>query len=88
MLSIDRVLSGAFAAAQTLEIEWKKEAFNFLVLEETERNYIHDLVQNHRANDNQGFDDVVQHKGRGLVGLLAGPPGVGKVSAPSTYVEP
>ena len=69
-----------FSAARTRDVEWRgREIFNSLVLEEDQKEFIHDLVQEPRRNDGLRFDDVVRDKGKGLVGLLAGPPGVGKV---------
>ena len=38
-------------------------------------------------NDQGGFDDFVRDKGKGLIGLLAGPPGVGKTLTAETVAE-
>jgi hypothetical protein len=73
-------VKGKFSVAQTSEPQWNDDAFKALVLEEDMKSFIHDLVSEHRVADGK-FDDIIRDKGRGLVGLLAGPPGVGKASS-------
>jgi SpoVK/Ycf46/Vps4 family AAA+-type ATPase len=50
------------------------------------RNLIHSLVKSHR-NGTETFDDVVSGKGKGLVGLLSGNPGVGKTLTAEVIAE-
>ncbi|KAF6810078.1 AAA family [Colletotrichum musicola] len=64
--------------SQTSDANWNDDAFKALVLDENIKEFIHDLVTEHKSGDKKAFDDVVRDKGRGLVGLLAGSPGVGK----------
>lgn len=78
---------GKFGIGQTSEVEWNDKAFEALVLDEDLKSFIRDLVAEHRATDSKSFDDIVRDKGRGLVGLLAGPPGVGKVAHPTSYIH-
>lgn len=59
------------------DIKWNHDAFQKLVIDEDRRELIHALVKAHR-NDASTFDDIIQNKGQGLVGLLSGSPGVGK----------
>ena len=67
---------------------WNEGIFKSLVLEGDQRDLVHDLVQAHESNDNeQVFDDVVRGKGKGLVGLLTGPPGVGKTLTAEAVAE-
>ena len=67
---------------------WDEGIFDSLVLEEDQRDLVHDLVQAHESNGNeQMFDDVVRGKGKGLVGLLTGPPGVGKTLTAEAVAE-
>jgi hypothetical protein len=56
------------------------EAFTKLQLIPTYKNLIKDLVQSHTSNTGKKpmMVDIVKEKGRGLVILLHGPPGVGK----------
>lgn len=68
---------GAFAISNLEPVNWNDEAFKKLVIEPQRRSLIHALVKSHRS-DGVDFDDIVQQKGRGLIGLLSGNPGVGK----------
>ncbi|GLI81005.1 hypothetical protein PoHVEF18_009374 [Penicillium ochrochloron] len=54
--------------------------FDTLQLDEMQKTLIRDLVQSHvsRTNSKLWVEDIGQNKGRGLVILLHGPPGVGK----------
>ncbi|CAI7584664.1 unnamed protein product [Penicillium manginii] len=59
---------------------WNTLAFESLVLPERQ-NHLKKLilaVAKSRSKKLDGFDDVVQGKGRGVIMLLSGPPGVGK----------
>ncbi|KAF1954563.1 P-loop containing nucleoside triphosphate hydrolase protein [Byssothecium circinans] len=74
------------AVSNTSPIVWNEDAFSKLVLEPKRRALIHTLVKSHR-NANDTFDDVVSGKGRGLVGLLSGNPGVGKTLTAEVVAE-
>jgi hypothetical protein len=50
-------------------------AFDTLVLPKTHKDLVYALVKNHGSDD---FDDLIKGKGRGLVFVLHGEPGVGK----------
>jgi ATP-dependent Lon protease len=58
--------------------------FTKLQLEDTHKDLIRDLVQGHVSGTDKAplMKDFVAGKGQGLVILLHGPPGVGKVSQP------
>ena len=68
------------------DVVWNDGAFKKLVMKEERRRLIHGLVKAHRQ-DEESFDDIVQDKGRGLVGLLAGSPGVGKTLTAEVVAE-
>ncbi|KAL0938044.1 ATPase [Colletotrichum truncatum] len=57
-----------------------REAFNKLQLLSTQKSLIQDLVQCHSSGNNSEplMTDIIKGKGKGLVILLHGPPGVGK----------
>lgn len=79
---------GNFAVSQISDVVWNEGIFKSLVLEEDQRDLVHDLVQAHESNGNeQVFDDVVRDKGKGLIGLLTGPPGVGKTLTAEAVAE-
>lgn len=70
---------GKFSVSQTSDANWNDDAFKALVLDENVKEFVHDLVTEHKSGNSRAFDDIVRDKGKGLVGLLAGSPGVGKV---------
>ena len=68
------------------EIEWQKDAFDRLVLPKNQKELILGFTesqQKHRA----AFDDVIEGKGRGMIILLCGPPGVGKTLTAESVAE-
>lgn len=80
------VLGFAFSEKQWLEftisgvreIEWNEGAFESLVIPPDRKSIVKALVSSHKFHPAQTIDDVVQGKGKGLVFVLHGPPGVGK----------
>ncbi|KAH8890557.1 P-loop containing nucleoside triphosphate hydrolase protein [Thozetella sp. PMI_491] len=70
---------GAFAASRLDKVNWNEAMVDSLVFSTERKDFIRDLVRHHgNRGDQGGFDDFVRDKGKGLIGLLAGPPGVGK----------
>lgn len=60
-------------------VQWNEDAFDQLVLPAKQKNMVRALVQSHMKNTGEnGFDDVIKGKGKGLISVLHGPPGVGK----------
>lgn len=59
------------------EIKWNTASFKRLVLPSDYKELILAFVDSH-LSQGDGFDDIVQGKGRGIVILLSGVPGVGK----------
>ncbi|RAK95687.1 ATP-binding protein [Aspergillus ibericus CBS 121593] len=68
------------------EVEWNHNAFKRLVMAENRRQLIHGLVKAHRQDD-ASFDDIVVNKGKGLIALLTGSPGVGKTLTAEAVAE-
>jgi hypothetical protein len=61
------------------EISWFPRPFDYLELEAEKKNMVKDLVENYDTEEAfEGFDDLVQGKGKGLIFLLHGDPGLGK----------
>ncbi|KAF8246165.1 P-loop containing nucleoside triphosphate hydrolase protein [Wilcoxina mikolae CBS 423.85] len=56
---------------------WNDKAFDQLVLPATQKSLVRALVDSH-VKEQRSFDDFIKGKGRGLVAILHGPPGVGK----------
>ncbi|KAI1105317.1 P-loop containing nucleoside triphosphate hydrolase protein [Jackrogersella minutella] len=79
---------GAFAVSRLSDVCWNDGMIHSLVLNENRKKFIYSLVKQHgfKANED-GFDDFVSDKGKGLVGLLAGPPGVGKTFTAEAVAE-
>ena len=84
--SLAQKVWGQFAVSSLSDIAWNDEAFKKLVIDENRRELIHALVRAHRQ-DEAAFDDIVQNKGKGLVGLLSGSPGVGKTLTAEAVAE-
>lgn len=66
-----------FFVSQLSPIEWNTRCFDDLVLDAGTKKTVQALVSTH-ATKREGFDDIVKGKGKGLVCVLHGPPGVGK----------
>ncbi|ESZ91435.1 AAA family ATPase [Sclerotinia borealis F-4128] len=77
---------GQFSVSGMTDIVWNEDAFKKLVIHETRRKLIHALVRSHRQDD-ATFDDIIENKGKGLVGLLSGSPGVGKTLTAEAVAE-
>lgn len=65
---------------------WNSDCFKQLVLPEAQKDLVQALVANHTQKRN-GFDDIVKGKGKGLILVLHGPPGVGKTLTAETVAE-
>jgi hypothetical protein len=65
------------------EIEYDVGAFEALLLPKEQKDMIRCLVKIH-AGEQTGFDDVITGKGKGMIFLLHGVPGVGKTLTAGT----
>ncbi|OHF01612.1 AAA family ATPase [Colletotrichum orchidophilum] len=72
-------------------IEWNTQCFEQLVLPDSQKELVQALVAQHtaRATDpnSSAFDDIVKGKGKGLILVLHGPPGVGKTLTAECVAE-
>ena len=66
-----------FYIGSVLDIEYSEGAFESLVLPEDHKELILALAES-QVHHKDSFDDVIQGKGKGMIMLLSGPPGVGK----------
>lgn len=77
---------GAFSVSRTSEVDWNEDLFPSLVIDSSLKTLMYDLVQAHTSGTS-GFDDFVRGKGKGLIGLLFGPPGLGKTLTAEAIAE-
>ncbi|KAF2621652.1 P-loop containing nucleoside triphosphate hydrolase protein [Macroventuria anomochaeta] len=77
---------GGFLVKDIAPIQWHPEIFAQLVLPQSKKELIGLLVREHSSKSDT-FDDFVENKGRGLIGLLCGPPGVGKTLTVEAIAE-
>ncbi|KAJ5174456.1 uncharacterized protein N7482_000333 [Penicillium canariense] len=79
---------GGFDVMHLQNVEWNKRIDEMLVLPEDRKDFVKSLVKSQRLDSgSDSFDDFVRNKGKGLVGLLAGPPGVGKTLTAEVVAE-
>lgn len=67
-------------------VDWDSDCFDQLVLPPTQKDLVKALVATH-VQQRLGFDDIVKGKGKGLILVLHGPPGVGKTLTAETVAE-
>lgn len=58
------------------DVEWEKEAFEKLVLAKDKKDMLRKVSQAHSTGANKRTEDVIGNKGKGLVMLFHGPPGL------------
>ena len=79
---------GLFKVVDITEIPYNDKAFHGLVLPENQKKLISSLLDRQDHQQDDGFDDLIQGKGKGLIFLLHGPPGVGKTYTAGSYHSP
>ncbi|KAG1879131.1 P-loop containing nucleoside triphosphate hydrolase protein, partial [Suillus subluteus] len=78
---------GGFALDKLVDVSWSLEPFDRLVLDNRHKELIHALVKQHTSRTSSTFDDFMRGKGKGLIRLLAGPPGCGKTLTAEAAAE-
>ena len=69
-------ISAQFTIDELSPIEWSDAAFDHLVLPRNEKQLAWAFVESKALESS--FDDYIEDKGRGIIILMFGPPGVGK----------
>ena len=75
-----------FFVDQIKAIQFAENAFASLVLPSEQKRLIRAFVET-QAKHKDSFDDIIAGKGRGMIMLLAGPPGVGKTLTAESVAE-
>lgn len=75
-----------FYVDQVEEIKFAENAFASLVLPSEQKSLIRAFVES-QVKYKDDFDDIIAGKGRGMIMLLAGPPGVGKTLTSESVAE-
>ncbi|KAF1830290.1 P-loop containing nucleoside triphosphate hydrolase protein [Decorospora gaudefroyi] len=68
------------------DIEWQTDAFDRLVLPKNQKELILGFTESQRKF-RDSFDDIIEGKGKGMIILLCGPPGVGKTLTSESVAE-
>ncbi|KAK0730126.1 P-loop containing nucleoside triphosphate hydrolase protein [Lasiosphaeris hirsuta] len=74
-----------FYVEQVDEVAWNTNAFDKLVLPADQKELI--LAFSESQLEGSNFDDVISGKGKGIICLLSGPPGVGKTLTAEAVAE-
>jgi hypothetical protein len=68
------------------DISFDTHAFDSLVMDEQQKNLILSFARSH-VNQYASFDDVISGKGRGIIIMLSGGPGIGKTLTAESVAE-
>ncbi|KAK4660080.1 hypothetical protein QC762_116010 [Podospora pseudocomata] len=74
-----------FFLEQITDVRWNTTAFDRLVLPADQKELILSFTEAQLAGDS--FDDIIAGKGKGIICLLSGPPGVGKTLTAEAVAE-
>lgn len=79
---------GLFSVIDITEVPYNDKAFDGLVLQENQKKLLASLLERQDHQQVDVFDDLIKGKGKGLIFLLQGPPGVGKTYTAGLYHPP
>lgn len=87
--SFDQKRWGALAVSQLRDPQWDDKALDRVMMMPARRELLRSLVSAHRVETERpgGSDDAAKGKDQGMVGLLSGPPGVGKTLTAEAMAE-
>ncbi|CAG9996971.1 unnamed protein product [Clonostachys byssicola] len=77
-LDMNTKLWSKFRVDELEPIDWNDESYENLILPEKEKELAWAFVKNKALADSTKFEDFIKDKGRGIIILMFGPPGVGK----------
>ncbi|KAF7679792.1 hypothetical protein GT037_001443 [Alternaria burnsii] len=66
---------GTFSVSRVGKPDWNLNVWGQLVMNARQKELLESLTLSH-GREQSGFDDIIKGKGKGLVGLLLGPPGL------------
>ncbi|ROT37782.1 P-loop containing nucleoside triphosphate hydrolase protein, partial [Sodiomyces alkalinus F11] len=64
--------------SQLEEVQWRGDPFQSLQFSDEAKNLVERLVRGFNNRKGDVYDDIIEGKGKGLIFLLHGPPGLGK----------
>jgi len=67
-----------FAVSKIGEVTWNTDAFDSLILPDSQKHIVKSMVSSHAFHPSRSIDDIIAGKGKGLVAVLHGGPGLGK----------
>jgi SpoVK/Ycf46/Vps4 family AAA+-type ATPase len=68
------------------EIEWAADPYHSLQLSVDRKRLVHKLVKGFNTSGEDVYDDIIKGKGKGLIFLLHGPPGLGKTLTAGKFI--
>ncbi|EME42438.1 hypothetical protein DOTSEDRAFT_26035 [Dothistroma septosporum NZE10] len=77
-VSLTLKCSGWCDVSFVTDVEYNTAAFEALVLPAEKKEMIRSIMKQQERPSSPSFDDLIEGKGKGLIMLLHGPPGVGK----------
>ncbi|KAK0643994.1 P-loop containing nucleoside triphosphate hydrolase protein [Cercophora newfieldiana] len=73
--------------SKVAEVDWAPNTMENLVIDEKTKRTLVCLVDQHKKNRGRGLSDIIKSKGKGLIVVLHGNPGVGKTLTAEAVAE-